>query len=295
VDSADQCRVAVDYFCGQGYRNIASVVNRRSGGGREVATIMDDLAATHGFSHSAHAVPIPRYVYESRKRMQPDPKLDSWLQGLPKPIGIVTTGGYSATFIEQSASRQGFLVPGDVAILSRSDDEVCLYGDPPISAIDRRGPEIGGIALRILDETLQGGTHPRGQITLSSPGVIERRSTGFPSGMPEDIKQAALWIRDHACEGLDVAGLLQHIRTLSRTRLYDGFSKYLGHSPAAEIRRVRINSAKCQLAQTNLSVGAISENCGYSGHSLFTEAFRQSTGMTPLAWRKQHLAESLLQ
>jgi len=287
VDCASKTRVAFEYLAGLGYRHMASFGNSAGGYVDEPAAELAALAEARGFSHSTGSMVYPVSGYEEPYTVTPDIGVDAWLRELPKPVGIVTGGGYSATFIERSASRLGFHVPSEVAILSNSDDEVCLFADPPISAIRQRGAEIGRLALGILDATFGGAPLPQGRITIRSEGVIERASTGFAAGMPEELKRAVRYIREHACEGMDVADVLRHVSGLSRTRLYDTFPAYFGCSPAAEIVRVRLDEARRLLIQTELSVGRIAERCGFSSHSQFSDAFRRHFELTPLAWRKE--------
>jgi len=290
VDIKSKCRVAFDYLTGLGYRHMASFGDSRGGDLNEVCDELEKLSFERSLSHHTQGIALPRSAYNELDSLDNIARLDKWLKSLPKPVGIVIGGGYSAAFLEKSVSRLGFNIPGDIAILSQSDDEICLFADPPISAIRNLGPEVGGIAIGILDETLSGCSHPKGRITIASSGVIERRSTGFPAGIPDEIKCAIRYIRTHACEGIGVDDVLRHVRIISRTRLYENFPLYFNHSPAAEIMRVRIDAAKHQLINTNLSVGMIGEKCGFSSHSQFTDAFRREMKISPLAWRKQHSA-----
>jgi LacI family transcriptional regulator len=292
VDIKSKCRVAFDYITGLGYRHIASSGDTCGGDWEEVSAEMQKLSAEHGLSYSSLGMELPRLVYSESDSLPPIRKLDDWLKSLPKPVGILSSGGYSATFIEKSVSRLGFRVPQDITILSQSDDEICLFADPPISSIKNLGTEIGEIALSILDKTFSGNPHPKGRITIESAGVIERRSTGFPAGMPDEIKRAIIYIRNHACEGISVDDIIKNVRTISRTRLYEEFPIYFNKSPAAEIMSVRIAAAIRQLADTNLSIGMIGEKCGFSSHSQFTDAFRRKMHISPLAWRKKHSKDS---
>ena len=288
VNEASKSRVAFDYLSGLGYIHFASFGDSGEEAIDEWATELETLAHAQHFSHTLQKVAIPRANDADTTSTQPDPAVDAWIRELPKPAAIVTEGGLSATILKQSASRLGFNIPGEIAILSRNDDETCLFSNPPISAIRQRGPDIGRMALQILDTTLAGSRHPTGCTTIPSADVIERGSTGFPAGIPDDIKQAARYIRDYACDGIEVADVLKAVRSLSRTRLYEEFPKNFRHSPAAEIMRIRLDKAKAKLTQTNLTVGSIGDTCGFSSHSQFTDAFRREVGTTPLAWRKKH-------
>ena len=64
-----------------------------------------------------------------------------------------------------------------------------------------------------------------------------------------------------------------------------------GVTPAAYLRNLRIQAAKYLLATTHLSVAQITDQVGYSSTAHFCQLFRRCTGLTPVAFRKQHTSE----
>ncbi|HJU55491.1 MAG TPA: helix-turn-helix domain-containing protein [Pyrinomonadaceae bacterium] len=63
------------------------------------------------------------------------------------------------------------------------------------------------------------------------------------------------------------------------------FKKLTGASPHAYLATLRVTRAQSLLAETDLSVSAVSARVGYGSPSHFTKAFRQATGLTPRAYR----------
>lgn len=59
-----------------------------------------------------------------------------------------------------------------------------------------------------------------------------------------------------------------------------------GISPMQWITKTRITLASAQLRDTDLSVAEIALQCGFSDHSAFTRAFRTTTGLPPIQYRK---------
>ena len=106
------------------------------------------------------------------KQIAPLPELDQWLRAAPKPIAVTTIGGYSASLLAQAALRLGISIPDDLAILSLSDDETCLFTTPPISAFRSVGAEIGQLALHLIDSRLKGRAFPKGCTEVSPPTII---------------------------------------------------------------------------------------------------------------------------
>ncbi|MCB6603699.1 helix-turn-helix transcriptional regulator, partial [Erysipelatoclostridium ramosum] len=50
--------------------------------------------------------------------------------------------------------------------------------------------------------------------------------------------------------------------------------------------RLRVQQAKELLETTNYSIAQISDSCGFSSQSYFSQVFKKACGMTPNAYRK---------
>ena len=66
------------------------------------------------------------------------------------------------------------------------------------------------------------------------------------------------------------------------------FKKETGLSLKEYISERKIQMACELLEQTDFLVGEIGEMVGYVNFSSFTTFFKNRTGMTPAAWRKEH-------
>jgi LacI family transcriptional regulator len=75
---------------------------------------------------------------------------------------------------------------------------------------------------------------------------------------------------------------------VARRGLEQRFVKLIGRTPAAEIRRVRIEEAKRMLVDTDRSVAEISRLSGFGHQDLFSRVFRRHVGMTPTKFRRKH-------
>ena len=96
----------------------------------------------------------------------------------------------------------------------------------------------------------------------------------------------------------------KHIRekiTLQQMADAAGFSPYylsrcfrreLGMSPIRYVSREKIRYAKAVLTASNSSVTEIAESLSYSSAASFINAFRAETGISPMQYRKQEIAES---
>ena len=73
---------------------------------------------------------------------------------------------------------------------------------------------------------------------------------------------------------------------ISKTTLIYNFNKHVGRSPMDYLLTVRLNKAKQLLATTKKSVGAISEECGFSSANYFGLIFKKREKTSPLQYRK---------
>jgi LacI family transcriptional regulator len=97
------------------------------------------------------------------------------------------------------------------------------------------------------------------------------------------------FIKRHSDRRIQVSDILQEV-PISRRALEKGFRKWLGRSPAEEIRRVRVDRAVQLLCDTSWSMPRIATAVGFIRPELLTRAFRRELGTTPSEFRKRHLS-----
>ena len=99
-------------------------------------------------------------------------------------------------------------------------------------------------------------------------------------------KKAALAVEQAINEGrrISVGELADRLYT-SRSRLCATFKAETGESVGAYVRRRRTERACELLVDEALSVAQIAERLGYPQQAAFSQAFRQTTGLSPTAWR----------
>jgi transcriptional regulator GlxA family with amidase domain len=79
------------------------------------------------------------------------------------------------------------------------------------------------------------------------------------------------------------------VKTETRT-LQRRFRQYLDRPIATEIRRVRIERAKRQLAQGKQNMKEIARDVGFGEAMRMYEIFRRELGVTPSEYRRQRQA-----
>ena len=82
-------------------------------------------------------------------------------------------------------------------------------------------------------------------------------------------------------------GDLARRANLSTSQLQREFRRLFNMNPGDYVLRVRLLIARRQLEETNSPVGQIALECGFYDQSHFTRAFRASTGLRPLEYRRR--------
>lgn len=96
------------------------------------------------------------------------------------------------------------------------------------------------------------------------------------------------FIDEHYNENIRLEELLQ-LACMSKSKLLNLFKDKQGMTITSYIQQQRIGRAKKLLVTTDLPLGLISKQIGYTCHSSFTEVFKTREGMTPRQFRKAFL------
>jgi len=118
-------------------------------------------------------------------------------------------------------------------------------------------------------------------------GLVLRQSTDITAVADPLVAKAIEFIRNHACDGIQVEEVLRHV-ALSRRMLETRFVGATGKTPHAMISMIRLTRAKELLQQTDLSVDAIASKSGFQHVEYMSVAFRKAFGQPPGRYRRQH-------
>lgn len=237
--------------------------------------------------HRAALTIYPGNAHAARAREGDETaRLIGWIQGLPKPAGLIaaTTGSAHdiATFCRSCAIR----IPEDLAVLGVDPDDLTSeLSTPQLSYIDQGARRLGFEGAALLDRIMQGQTPPSRPAEVPPKGIIARRSTDVLAIDDPDLAQALRFVRDNACQPLTVAQILQVVPMARRT-LERGFMRVLGRTVHDEITRLRIERARQLLAETNLSMPQIALACGFEHASSLSAVFTSICGTSAREYRK---------
>lgn len=213
-------------------------------------------------------------------------ELEAWLKTLPKPVGILAWDAVHGHTLCEACVSGGFRIPDEVAIICGEDDELfCQISYPPLSAVDCRPERIGYESAAFLARCLAKKKLKPTPIYITPVGVLSRHSTDVLAMDDRELAQALQYLRKNAYGTLQISDVLRQV-PLSRRALELRFRQTLGRSPAAELRRLRVNKAKELLTNTNLSMPKIAAASGFSQAEIMNRIFRRELHQTPTQYRR---------
>jgi LacI family transcriptional regulator len=235
---------------------------------------------------------------KSVSRKSPESRMDHWLDSLPNPVGLFCAFDIQAQIVLDHCRNLGIQVPEQIAVIGVDNDPiVCNLAHPSITSVipDARGA--GQRAAELLDawmlhcpkRTTQGPPKSLAESILLKPlGIESRQSTDVTAVSSPDIAAAVRFIRDHACDGIDVSHVLQHV-PLSRRKLEYQFVEATGTTPHEMIARVRMERVRRLLQETDLSLEQIANCCGFEHPEYMHVVFKRRYHITPGQFRRQQM------
>jgi LacI family transcriptional regulator len=213
----------------------------------------------------------------------------NWIKKLPRPIGIMACNDMRGQQVLDACRATNLASPEEIAVIGADNDDVlCNLSDPPLSSVVPDTERIGYESAVLLAQMMDGKRAAPTEILVKPSGIITRHSTEVLAIEDQQIAAAARFIREHACNGIDVSDVLRVV-PMSRSTMDRRFMRFLGRSPKDEILRVRLNRVKQLLMETDFSLSQIAEKVGLDHVEHLSRIFKIRTGMNPSAFRSQSL------
>ena len=186
--------------------------------------------ACHAFANPRPLELGPAGEYEEHGARS-EQEMNRWLQGLPTPIGMMACSDLRARQVLNACRSLRLAVPDDVAVVGVDKDEVlCELSEVPISSVILNTQRIGFEAAALLDRMMAGRQAPGETLLIEPRGVATRHSTDVLAVEDRQLAAALRFIREHACERIDVPALLRAV-PLSRSSLNGALPKSWGAPP----------------------------------------------------------------
>ncbi len=213
--------------------------------------------------------------------------LRAWVESLPKPVGIMAAYDICGQQVLDACRSAGLAVPSDVAVIGVDNDALlCDLASPPLSSVIPNAHRAGYEAAALLEKLMARRKVPASAHLIPPLGVAARQSTDVLAVDDRDVARAVQFIREHACEGINVGDLLRTV-PLSRRVLEQRFQKLLGRTPREEILHVRLARVRQLLGETDLPLYIIAERTGFEHVEYLSVVFKRETGCTPSDYRRE--------
>lgn len=101
----------------------------------------------------------------------------------------------------------------------------------------------------------------------------------------QKIKQALIYIGENYDKDLNMA-VVSNFVSMNYSLFSYEFKEYTGQNFVTYLKELRLNEAKCLLAETDLQVQEIGRRVGYENEKHFMKTFKSECGVTPTEYRK---------
>jgi len=262
------------YFCG--YTDWPWSLERRDGF-FEALSLLDCSAGEFSLPHGSGLRPA-----DNARTVQ---QIAEWLKSLPLPAGIMAAHDLRGRQVLDAARQAGLVVPEELAVIGVNNEQVrCELAVPPLSSVATDTFRTGYLAAEELARRMRGELGIRDEVLVEPVKIVTRRSTDSLVIKDQAVSLALAIIRREACNGIKVEDVARQAAT-TRARLEHGFRFFLGRSPQAEIRRIRIARIKQLLTETDLPLKQIAVLTGFEHVEYLNVSFKRDVGETPGRFR----------
>ncbi len=211
-----------------------------------------------------------------------------WLDALPRPLAVFGMQDLISVDMINCCRMMDIRVPEDIAMLGVHNAQItCEMAQPSLSSIDTSVEQRGYLAASLLDQQLRKESASFQTVVVPPVRVVARGSTDIVAVNDPAVVDAIRFVRSHAHEDIGVEDVVRHL-LISRRTLERRFKETLGRTVMHEIRRLKTERAIELLATTTLPMAEVAMNSGYNRHDQFAHAVRQSTGLSPIAYRRKY-------
>lgn len=294
LDNPGIGRLAADFFLGHGMRHFAffgSKVYRESIAG-EIrcaafrARIAERLGAQMSFASLIFGNGCSNEDYWDGST----PEFVKFITALPSPCGMLANGDREAFGIVDTCNTLGISVPDQLEVIGVNNSfDFCEAIQPSISSISPDHVRSAQEAVKMVMKLIENPHLPpeQRQQIISGHKLIERGSTLSGRGYGGVAVRAREYVRQHACSGITVSDVAEHLG-ISRRTLEKRVAEAIGQSVAQMIRTIRLERACYLLKTTSLPISDVTQQSGYPLTSNLSMVFKKTYGLSMRQYRKLH-------
>lgn len=220
-------------------------------------------------------------TYTARQR----DRIGAWLDALPRPCGVMTFEDFAALHLVRLCAMRNLRIPTDIQIVGTDDADICLSCSPHITSLSIQNERVGETILETMLQIVANvKPRPPKIVEVTWFNLIPRGTTGPARSASAAVAKALHLMNANAARGINAAKVVRMTRA-GTTNFYRQFQDATGRTPAAYLRALRLEEARRLLTETDATIAAIAEKCGFSSANYFALFFKRETGLTPTAWR----------
>jgi LacI family transcriptional regulator len=281
TNDAAIARLAAEHLIGTGVRHFGFCGDARFNWSKWRCERFVETLREAGFACSVHQ-PLERKQRQVEEQIA---GIARWLRTLPRPAGVLACYDIRAQQVLAASRQAGLAVPGDIAVVGVDNDELlCELCAPPLSSVQPNQQFAGYEAARLLDRMMSGKRVAPTAHLIDPLRVAVRQSSDVLAVHDTDVAAALNFIRQHACERIDVSDVLRAV-PVSRRVLENRFRRLLGCTPHREIVRARLERVKQMLIDTNQTLAQIARKTGFEHVEYLSVAFKREVKTLPSRFR----------
>lgn len=285
TDDAMVGRMAADYFIDRGFKRLVyyGLSQHYSSDVRQEGFCQQ--ASKHGIA--ARCFQKESAEAEDRAGIFPGTAA-RWLKDLPKPTAIFAADDHIGAYLAEACQHLKIRIPEDVALLGVDNDD--LYGQlrmPHLSSILQNTQEIGLRAMEMLYRLMHGKKVKASTVLIPPVRVITRLSSDIFGVEDQMVREALGLIQQRLRNGLSVKWLADHL-AISRPTMDRRFLAALNRTPAMEIQRIQMETARRLILDSDMPIAQIAQEAGYSSPRQFSTSFHKYFKLTPRDMRKTY-------
>ena len=213
--------------------------------------------------------------------------MSTWLASLAPPTGLFVCNDIRGQQVLNACRGLDLAVPDDIGVIGVDDDDtICPLCEPPLSSVRPDAERAGYRAAEILDAMMNGKPAHTAVEYIPPSGVVQRMSTQVIAVEDREVARVCRFIREHACDGIDVNDVAD-FTSLSRRQLERRFRSELNRTLHEEITAAQITKVKQLLIETNMTLEQIAPLAGYTHKERLSAVFRREMGATPGDYRRK--------